>query len=78
MQVALPLALLVIAGIIYLRPTTLKGNDLALIVILSVVGIMLGLLSGLADKVWRDRRGRLMYRVGAPAPLRAGAGEPQA
>jgi hypothetical protein len=63
--IVLPLALLVIAGIIYLRPTTLKGNDLALIVILSVVGIVLGLLSGLADKVWRGRRGRLMYRVGA-------------
>jgi hypothetical protein len=63
--VVLPLALLVVAGIIYLKPVTLKGNDLALIVTLSVAGIVLGLLSGLADKVWRDGRGHLMYRVGA-------------
>jgi hypothetical protein len=62
--VVLPLVLLAVAAVIYLRPIALKGNDLALIVVLSLAGIVLGLLSGRADRVWRDQRGRLMYRVG--------------
>ena len=61
----LPLALLVAAGIIYLRPFTLRGNDLALILILAAAGIVLGTLSGLADRIWRDEQGRLMFRAGA-------------
>ena len=61
----LPLALLAAAGIIYLRPFTLRGNDLALILILAAVGIVLGALSGLADSIWRDERQRLMFRAGA-------------
>lgn len=60
----LPLVLLAAAGIIYLRPFTLGGNDLALIVILAAAGIVLGALSGLADRIWRDQRERLMFRVG--------------
>ena len=60
----LPLALLAAAGIIYLRPFTLRGNDLALILILAVVGIVLGALSGLADRIWRDQTGRLLFRAG--------------
>ena len=61
----LPLALLAVAGIIGLRPFTLRGNDLALILILAAVGIVLGTLSGLADRIWRDEQGRLMFRAGA-------------
>ena len=61
----LPLALLVAAGIIYLRPFTLRGNDLALILILAAAGLVLGGLSGLADRIWRDKRRRLMFRAGA-------------
>jgi hypothetical protein len=34
----LPLALLILAGIVYLRPFTLRGNDLILIVILAAAG----------------------------------------
>ena len=60
----LPLALLAAAGIIYLRPFTLRGNDLALILILAVAGIVLGALSGLADRIWRDQTGRLLFRAG--------------
>ncbi len=60
----LPLALLAVAGIIYLRPFTLRGNDLALILILAAVGIVLGALSGLADRIWWDERRRLMFRAG--------------
>jgi hypothetical protein len=61
----LPLVLLAAAGIIYLRPFTLRGNDLALIVILAAAGIVLGTLSGLADRIWHDERGRLWFRAGA-------------
>ena len=60
----LPLALLVAAGIIYLRPFRLGGNDLALILILAAAGIVLGALSGMADWVWWDETGRLMFRAG--------------
>jgi hypothetical protein len=60
----LPLALLAVAGIIYLRPFTLRGNDLGLILILSAAGIVLGALSGLADHIWWDEQRRLMFRAG--------------
>jgi hypothetical protein len=61
----LPLALLVVAGAIYLRPFTPGGNDVALILILAAAGIVLGALSGLADRVWHDERGRLLFQAGA-------------
>jgi hypothetical protein len=62
----LPILLLAAAGAIYLRPPfTLGGNDLALIVILALVGIVLGALSGLADTVWRDTAGTLLFRATA-------------
>jgi hypothetical protein len=61
----LPLVLLAVAGIVYLRPVTLGGNDLALILILAAAGIVLGVVSGLADRIWRDRQRRLLSRAGA-------------
>jgi len=70
----LPLALLAAAGIIYLRPFTLRGNDLALILILSAAGIVLGALSGLADRIWRDDGRRLLFRVGVLSVLAWAAG----
>jgi hypothetical protein len=60
----LPILLLAAAGAIYLRPPfTLGGNDLALIVILALAGIVLGVLSGLGDTVWRDTAGNLLFRA---------------
>jgi hypothetical protein len=60
----LPILLLAAAGAIYLRPPfTLGGNDLALIVILALAGVVLGVLSGLADTVWRDTAGTLLFRA---------------
>jgi hypothetical protein len=60
----LPILLLAAAGAIYLRPPfTLGGNDLALIMILALAGIVLGVLSGLADTVWRDTAGTLLFRA---------------
>ena len=61
----LPLVLLAVAGIIYLRPVTLGGNDLALILILAVVGVVLGVTSGLADRIWLDEQRLLLARAGA-------------
>ena len=61
----LPLLLLAAAGAIYLRPFTLGGNDLALIAILAVAGIVLGAISGLADSIWHDKQGTLLARAGA-------------
>ena len=61
----LPLALLILAGIVYLRPFTLRGNDLILIVILAAAGVVLGSLSGLADRIWWEDGRRLMFRAGA-------------
>jgi hypothetical protein len=62
---ALPLVLVVVAGGLYLGPVTIKGNDLALIIILMVAGAVLGLVSGLADRIWQDKAGRLLARAGA-------------
>jgi hypothetical protein len=59
----LPLILLAVAGAIYLRPITLGGHDLALILILTAVGIVLGVISGLADRIWRDEHQRLISRA---------------
>jgi hypothetical protein len=61
----LPLILLAVAGVVYLRPVTLGGNDLALILILAAVGVVLGVLSGLADHIWRDEQRQLWFRAGA-------------
>jgi len=66
---ALPLVLIAAAGLVYLRPVTLTSDDLALVVLLALAGLVLGLLSGLADKVWRDHRGRLFYRATAGSVL---------
>lgn len=65
----LPLALLAVAGITYLRPFTFGGNDLALILILAGAGIVLGAVSSLADRIWRDERRRLMFQAGAVSVL---------
>ena len=59
----LPLVLLAIAGVIYLRPVTLRGNDLALILTLAAAGIVLGVLSALGDRIWRDEQQQLLSRA---------------
>jgi hypothetical protein len=60
----LPVVLLVAAGAIYLRPPfTTGGHDLQLIAILAAGGIVLGTVSGLGDRIWRDG-GELLARAG--------------
>ena len=62
----LPLLVVVYAGVHYLRGFTVGGNDLALIAVLTVVGVALGSWSGLSTRVWNDR-GRVFVRVGVVA-----------
>ena len=62
------------AGRVYLRPLTLGGNDLALIVILTLAGVALGGLSGLADRIWRDGKGRLLFQAGLVSVVASVAG----
>jgi hypothetical protein len=53
-SVLLPVALLAIAGVTYLKSFSLAGNDLVLIVIFTVIGVVLGTISGVTTRVWRD------------------------
>jgi len=62
----LPLAILVWAGLHYLRGFGVGGNDVLLIALFSSVGIVLGVWSGLATRVWSDHA-RVYAQVGAVA-----------
>jgi hypothetical protein len=67
-SIILPAVLIIVAGLNYLRPFRLGGNDLALIVLLTAVGTALGLLSGLATRVWRENS-VIMCQAGVAAAL---------
>lgn len=67
-SIILPTVLIIVAGLNYLHPFRLGGNDAALIVLLTAVGTALGLLSGLATRVWREN-GVIMCQAGAAAAL---------
>ncbi|MGH8979452.1 MAG: hypothetical protein ACRDWE_00320 [Acidimicrobiales bacterium] len=65
-SVLLPAVLLAFAGAEYLRSFPTAGNDLALVVVLVVLGALLGLVSGLSTKVWSTASG-VMCRAGVLA-----------
>jgi hypothetical protein len=67
-SIILPTVLIIVAGLNYLRPFRLGGNDVALILLLTAVGTALGLLSGLATRVWREN-GVIMCQAGVAAAL---------
>jgi hypothetical protein len=67
-SIILPSVLIIAAGLNYLRPFRIGGNDLALIVLLTAVGTTLGALSGLTTRVWRED-GAIMSQAGAAAAL---------
>ena len=62
----LPLAILVWAGVHYLRGFGVGGNDVLLMAAFSALGIGLGVWSGLATRVWSDET-RVYAQVGAIA-----------
>jgi hypothetical protein len=75
-SVLLPVALVAVACLHYLKAFTPRGNDLLLIVVLAAAGIALGLLSGILTDVRRDAEGRVVARAGllAAAAWVAGMG----
>ena len=66
-SVLLPVGLIAVAGANYLHPFTPGGNDITLIAFLTAVGIVLGTLSALATRVWRDQSGSVMAQAGIQA-----------
>jgi hypothetical protein len=62
-----PLILVAIAGAHYLRAIDLGGNDLVLIVLLTVVGVFLGATSGVATRLWRNSDGAVIAQAGVLA-----------
>jgi len=63
-SVLLPIMLVGVACVIYLRAFTPTGNDVLLIVGLALTGVILGLVSGLVTDVWRDPKGTVIARAG--------------
>ena len=59
----LPLVLMAAAGVIYLRPAGIGGNDLELIVAATVAGIALGAISAAGDRVRLASDGRVLARA---------------
>jgi ABC-type antimicrobial peptide transport system permease subunit len=66
-SVLLPVGLVGIACLNYLKAFTPRGNDILLITLLAAAGIVLGLLSGIVTDVWRDADGRVVARAGLVA-----------
>jgi hypothetical protein len=64
-----PLILVAVAGVHYLRPVHLAGDDAALIGVLGIVGILLGASSGVATRQWRTADGVVMSQAGLLAAL---------
>jgi hypothetical protein len=62
-----PLILVAIAGVHYLRGVHLAGNDLTLIVGLTVVGVLLGAGSAVTTGMWRDGEGAVIAKAGIAA-----------
>ncbi|MFZ0768274.1 MAG: hypothetical protein WAM64_03525 [Acidimicrobiales bacterium] len=65
-MVLLPTILVAWAFITYFKAFTLNTNDVVLIVVFSVVGVALGVASGLATRVWTSQHG-ILCQAGAVA-----------
>jgi hypothetical protein len=66
-SVLLPVGLVGFACLHYLRPISLRGHDVVLVGVLAAVGVVLGVLSGLATDVWQDTAGRIVAQAGVVA-----------
>lgn len=65
--VLLPLAICGAVGAHYLYSLPTAGNDLTLIIGLTVVGVALGTVSALATRVRHDERGHALIKAGSVA-----------
>ena len=63
-SVIVPLILMFFVGDLYLHTLPTAGNDLVLIAALTVAGLTLGILGGLATQVRAAERGVVLARVG--------------
>jgi hypothetical protein len=63
-SVVVPLLLVAFVAHLYIRSIPTSGNDLVLIVLLTTVGLTLGVISGLATHVYAGARGVAVVRVG--------------
>jgi len=63
----LPLALVGLAGLRYVRAFPTAGHDLLLDLVLVIMGVACGAISGLGTNVWRSDAGTVMARAGAVA-----------
>jgi hypothetical protein len=59
----LPLGLVAGAGLVYLRPVSLAGNNATLIAVLVAAGFTVGTLSGVTTSIWR-RGATVVSRAG--------------
>jgi ABC-type antimicrobial peptide transport system permease subunit len=66
-SVLLPVVLVGVACLNYLKAFTPRGNDVLLIALLAAAGVVLGLLSGFVTDVWRATDGRVVARAGLVA-----------
>src|SRR4051794_7977624 len=66
-SVLLPVVLVGVACLNYLRPFTPRSGDVLLIAVLSAVGVTLGALSGLLTDVWSDAGANVVARAGVLA-----------
>jgi len=60
----LPIWLVAIAAFSYLRPVPVSAHNVVLVGILVAAGVALGVLSGMATRVWRTSDGALFARAG--------------
>jgi hypothetical protein len=65
-SVLLPLVLVALAGLEYLKGFPTAGNDLLLILILIVIGAVFGVISGTTTRVW-DQQGAVWAKAGVVA-----------
>lgn len=68
-SVVLPLVLVGIAGSEYLKGFPTGGNDVALTVIFTAIGLALGTLSAMATRVWRNEQGIVVAKAGVLAAV---------
>jgi len=67
--ILLPLALAGAVGVFYLRGFPTQGNDLTLILTLTLIGAAIGAASGAATRMWADAQRGILVQAGAVAAV---------
>jgi hypothetical protein len=64
-----PLIIVAVAVVSYFKTFPTAGNDIALIIVISLIGATLGVLSGVTVKMRRNDEGRITARAGTASAL---------